>query len=101
LKGLCDGEGFLWARANQLVERGLQELGRVAKPQAAEAEEDVLLYIVWDAGYLALLLADGLHDEVGIISPQIVEDHRDMRLYRTQSEFQVAAVVGSTPVLTP
>ena len=40
-----------------------------------------------------------MHDEVAVVAPQVVEDHRYGCSLRTQSQLEVARVVGGIPVL--
>ena len=54
-----------------------QELGTVNKAQLSEGERDVLLCVVGDTAHPALHLQDGLHQQVGVIAPQVVKHHGD------------------------
>ena len=47
----------------------------VNEAQLPEREGDILLRVVGDTAYSTLHLRDGLHQQVGVIAPHIVEDN--------------------------
>ena len=69
----CNLECLGLVGGHQLVQGGQQELGAVDEPELPEREGDVLLRVVGDAGDPALHLRDGLHQQVRVIPPQVVE----------------------------
>ena len=52
-------------------------MGAVNKVQLSEGEGDVLLRVVRDTAPPALHLRNGLHQQVGVITPQVVNHHRN------------------------
>ena len=74
-------------------------MGAFNEGQLPEGEGDILLRVVGDTAYPALHLRDGLHQQVGVITPQVVEDDRDLGGFRVQAQLEVAGVVGCAPVL--
>ena len=54
-------------------------MGTVNEAQLPEGEGDVLLHVVGDTAHPALHLRDrdGLHQQVGVIAPQVVKHHGD------------------------
>ena len=72
----CYPESLWRVRRHQPVKRGQQELDAINEAQLSDGEGDILLGVVWDAVDPALHLRDGLHQQVGVIAAQIVEDNR-------------------------
>ena len=73
----CYREGLWQVRCHQSVKAGQQELDAVNEAQLSKGEGDILLSVVWDAVDPALHLPDGLHQQVGVIATQVVEDNGD------------------------
>ena len=63
-------------------------------------EKEILLRVVWDASHSSLYLGDGLHQEVRVISPQIVEDNMYGCGLWAKTQFQVARVMSGTSVFS-
>ena len=53
-------------------------MGAVDEAQLSEGQEDVLLRVVGDTADPALHLRDSLHQQVGVIVPQVVKHHGDV-----------------------
>ena len=64
----------------------------VNEAQLSEGEEDILLGVVWDAVDPALHLRDGLHQQVGVIATQIVEDNGDSGGFGDSRSLRLQAV---------
>ena len=94
----CNLECLGLVGGHQLVQGGQQELGAVDEPELPERERDVLLRVVGDAGDPALYLRDGLHQQVRVIPPQVVEDDWYGRSFGAKPQLQVADVVCGTSV---
>ena len=73
----CDLESLRPVRRYQPVERCKQKLGAVNEAQLPEGEGNILLRVVGDTAYPTLHLRDGLHQEVGVVAPQVAEHHGD------------------------
>ena len=91
-------EGLRLVGLHQLVKGGQQELSD--ESQLVQGERDILLRVVWDASHPSLYLGDGLHQEVRVIAPQIVEDNRYGCGLRAQAQFQVARVMSGISVFS-
>ena len=69
------------ATKDMLIKQGLSQLlnlcrrhpNKVNKAQLSEGERDVLLRVVGDTALPALRLRDSLHQQVGIIAPQVLK----------------------------
>ena len=85
-------EGLRLVGRHQLVKGGQQELGAVDESQLVQGERDILLRVVWDASHPSLYLGDGLHQEVRVIAPQIMEDNRYGCGLRAQAHFRLHAL---------
>ena len=70
--------------------------GAVDESELADAERDVLLGVVGDAGDLSFSLCDSLHDEMAVVTPQVVKDNRYGCCLRAEPQLQVAFIVGRT-----
>ena len=95
----CDKEGLGFVCGYQLVEVRLQELGAIDEAQLPQGEADVLLGVVGDAAHPLLHLEDGLHQQVAVVPPQVVEDHRYGCGLWAEPQFEVAGAVGGSSVL--
>ena len=96
----CNLEGLRLVGHHQLVKGGQQELGVVEELQLVQGERDILLRVVWDASHPSFYLGDGLHQEVSVIAPQIVEDNRYGCGLRAQAQFPVARVMNCISVFS-
>ena len=56
-------------------------MGTFDKSKLSEGERDVLLRVVGDTALPALPLRDSLHQQVGVIAPQIVKHHGDAGVF--------------------
>ena len=95
----CDVEGLGSIRRNQFVEARQQELSAIDETKLPQGEGYVLLGVVGDAGNPPLHLGDGLHQQVAVVPPQVVEDHRYGCGLWVEPQFEVAGAVGGPSVL--
>ena len=77
-------------------------MGTVNEAQLSEGEIDVLLRDVGDTAHPALHRRDGLHQQVGIIAPQVVKHHGDaggLGVYRSLRLQALWAAPRYSPVM--
>ena len=68
--------------------------------ELTHAERDVFFCIIWDTGNVSFCGVTLLHNEVSVISFEIVKDYRYLSYAWFDFEFQVARFVCWTSVLT-
>ena len=74
-------------------------MGAISEAQLPEGEGDILLRVVGDTAHPALH-RDGLHQQVGVIGPQVVEHHGDGGGKRVQPQLEIAGVMGCPSIFT-
>ena len=75
-------EGVAQQVGHQLLKRGRHKLEAVDEAEPAEREGNVFRHIVSDYVDATGVATEGWGDEVGVVSPQVVEDDRVMVLFR-------------------
>ena len=81
----------------QPLQRAGEKLYAIDKLETANSERYVLLKIIWDHVYLRVLATHGLHDEMGIVAPQIVEEDGQFILFGIDTVRQVTRIIRSSP----
>ena len=75
-------------------------MGAVDEAQLPEGEGDILLRVVGDTAHPAVHLRNGLHQQVGVVAPQVVEHHGDGGGKGVQPQLEVAGVTGCPSIFT-
>ena len=75
------------------VKAAHHKLARVFKHQTAQTEGEVFFIVLGDDIDASLGLGESLHKEVGVVAPQIVEEHRQLIPLRIQPPLKVAGLV--------
>ena len=101
--GLEIGEGVARQVGDLLLQGRRHKLQAVNEAELAERERNVFCHVVGDDRNSARVTTEGGRDEVGVVSPQVVEDDWDVDvrpfgLLPPEVEAEVAPVVRRAPI---
>ena len=101
--GLEIGEGVARQVGDQLLQGRRHKLQAVNEAELAERERNVFCHVVGDERNSAQVATEGGRDEVGVVSPQVVEDDGDidvrpLSLFPPEVKAEVAPVVRRAPI---